>query len=104
MLMIRVIQSIMCTSLACLDHTVHGRPTKTGAIVKPGRKGPIAQSTKGKQSQAPKVVTPGIQAPKNVLTREEPLKITISNDRVQRINMVRQFYMLVLMICIKRCM
>ncbi len=67
------------------------RPTQNGAIAKPARKGPNAQSNKGKQSGAPKVLvgTPGIKAPKSITSREEPLKITISNDRTQRINMVR---------------
>ncbi|KAL0042558.1 hypothetical protein WJX79_003670 [Trebouxia sp. C0005] len=67
------------------------RPTQNGAIAKPGRKGPNAQSNKGKQSGAPKVLvgTPGIKAPKSISSREEPLKITISNDRTQRINLPR---------------
>jgi hypothetical protein len=67
------------------------RPTQNGAIAKPARKGPNAQSNKGKQSGAPKVLvgTPGIKAPKSITSREEPLKITINNDRTQRINMVK---------------
>ena len=67
------------------------RPTQNGAIAKPGRKGPNAQSNKGKQSGAPKVLvgTLGIKAPNSISSREEPLKITISNDRTQRINLVR---------------
>lgn len=64
------------------------RPTQNGAIAKPARKGPNAQSSKGKQSAAPKIV-PGTQALKHKSSMNAPLKITIQNDRSQMPVMLR---------------
>ena len=82
---------LYCIMSLCNIKELSCRPTQNGAIAKPARKGPNAQSNKGKQSGAPRVLvgTPGIKAPKSIASRDEPLKITISNDRTQRINMVR---------------
>ena len=59
------------------------RPTQNGGIAKPARKGPQTQTNKGNQRAASNMV-PGIQAPKRTGSMNEPLKITISNDRSQR--------------------
>lgn len=59
------------------------RPTQNGGIAKPARKGPQTQTNKGNQRAATNMI-PGIQAPKRTGSMNEPLKITISNDRSQR--------------------